>query len=122
MGRSTCTYGARIRTKMGAFARNSQARPNRVERPELCCIQRVRGRCYSGCLRSCFFWCRESCRGHGPCGTPLKSACPTFFTMCSKTTSIRDQGVGKTSAKKIDEFLETGQIERLEKYRRGDMG
>jgi len=30
-------------------------------------------------------------------------------------------GVGKAAGEKIDEFLETGQIERLEKYRRGEM-
>ncbi|CAE7211626.1 unnamed protein product [Symbiodinium natans] len=29
-------------------------------------------------------------------------------------------GIGKESVKKIDQYLETGQIEKLEKYRNGE--
>mmetsp|Transcript_16398 Transcript_16398/g.38445 ORF Transcript_16398/g.38445 Transcript_16398/m.38445 type:complete len:131 (+) Transcript_16398:424-816(+) len=39
---------------------------------------------------------------------------------CGKDARVLP-GVGKESEKKIDEFLSTGKIERLEKYRRGEM-
>ncbi|OWZ22055.1 hypothetical protein PHMEG_0003298 [Phytophthora megakarya] len=45
--------------------------------------------------------------------------CETTLT-CGKD-ALKLKGVGKSSAKKIDEFLETGTLEQLEEYRAGNM-
>jgi len=43
---------------------------------------------------------------------------PEKITSGSEAKKLQD--IGKESAKKIDQFLETGKIDRLEKYRRGE--
>ncbi|KUF98475.1 Hcp beta-lactamase protein [Phytophthora nicotianae] len=45
--------------------------------------------------------------------------CETKLT-CGKD-ALKLKGVGKSSAAKIDEFLETGTLEKLEEYRAGNM-
>ncbi|RLO08396.1 hypothetical protein DYB28_003981, partial [Aphanomyces astaci] len=41
--------------------------------------------------------------------------------LTSGKQAMKLKGVGKASATKIDEFLETGKIEKLEEYRAGNM-